>query len=192
MDPSVQAAWVAVVGTLVGSASGAGIQAWFSTRALIAARADSEAQRQDSREALDHQLSEERFARLWAERRGLFARLLQASHEWHLANVDLAGLRLSETDEGHIEMSRLTVAGARDALPEAAQALDCMYGFRGVAGEVHLLSDAEVRGAVENLGTVLRAEFRRAVAESVTDGLKVTEALELAQLAMRRELVHYK
>lgn len=168
------------------------MQAWFSTRALAAARADSEAQRQDSRDALDHRLSEERFARLWAERRGLFARVLQASQEWHLANVDLAGLRLSETDDGQIEMTRLTLAGARDALPEAAQALDCMYGFRALAGEIHLLSDAEVRGAVDNLGTVLRAEFRDAVAGSVTDAPTVAEAVELAQLAMRRELIHHK
>ena len=189
MDPSVQAAWVAVVGTLVGSASGAGIQAWFSSRALDAARDDALAQRHDSQAALDRTFSEERLSRLWTERRALFSRVLQATDEWRRANLDLAGITLSDSRKGEARLEMMTMASARDTSPEVARALDCMYGFGRLMNEIHMLSEAETRGAVANLQSVLRNDMKRAAVESANSSVEVAEAEELVRLAMRREII---
>lgn len=153
---------------------------------------DAAAQREESRAALNRQLSEERLSRLWAERRELFARVLDSADEWRRANLDLAGVRLSEYDEGQVRLDSMTMRAAQDASPEVARALDCMYSFGRLLNEVHLLSDAEVRGAVSNLRKVLRSDMRRAAVESVNDSVEVSAAEELVHQAMRRELVAHR
>ncbi|MCW2827165.1 MAG: hypothetical protein JWQ67_781 [Marmoricola sp.] len=190
MDPTVQAAWVAVTGTLVGSISGAGIQAWFSNRALRAAHDDAEDQRTEMRRALDMQLSEERFARLWEERRGLYARMLESADEWRRANLDLAGVDLASTELGDTKLNKMTMEDARQASPEVAHALNCMYAFGRVIQEVHLLGDGEVRSAVENARSVLHGDMRRAAIDSNAESEGLPEALNVVMQAMRHELIH--
>lgn len=189
-DPQVQAAWVAILGTLLGALVGGGTQAWLGRRALDSARKDAADQRDEMRTVLDLQLREERFRLLWGERRSLFTRVLDACDEWHHANIDLAGLNLAAAQPEQLVMEQSTMAEARRIAPEAAREVESMHTFGRLVFEVDLLSDAEVRGAIRFVQEVLRNEARSAVDGNGTRAEDVGDARSLLVLAMRRELIH--
>jgi hypothetical protein len=138
---------------------------------------------------VDKQRREERSRLLWGERRGLFARVLDAADAIRLAVLDLRGIDIRSSEELTDRPVR-TVDELRQLQPEAARALEAMYAVNRICSEVHLLCDAEVRGAIENLRTTLGKSFRAAVVGSEDNTDERGFVTGLAVRAMRRELVY--
>jgi hypothetical protein len=131
------------------------------------------------------QLSEERFRMLWAARRDLYARVLEAADDWHKANLDLDGVELD------IQVEVSTLADAEEVSPEGASVVRSMYAFGKLVQEMHIISDSEVRGAVEHMRKALSAESRASINRSGGDSTSMYgRALGLLQYAMRWELIH--
>ncbi|MFC4631307.1 hypothetical protein ACFO6V_23885 [Promicromonospora alba] len=197
MDSTVHAAWVAVVGTLLGTLTGGGLQAWMGHRALKSAREDAAEQRRAAAAAINVQLAEERLRRLWDERRVLHSNVLAAAAAWRSAIVDLQG-SLRADSKGWEE--RPTVGFMRHAeenLPEAAAAIRSAEEFGRLRQEVALISGADVQQAVAQLHTTLITAMRATTpgtSATTTDTNIETGAQEFYDKrtslvsAMRREL----
>lgn len=185
--PQVEAAWIAIVGTLLGALVGGGMQAWQNRRSLEAARREAEAQRKETRAALTNQLLEERLHRLWAERRSIYSQLLDITAGWISAIRDVRDLNLSENEQLNDKPVR-TLGEAREQVPESAEMIQRMYDFGRMEADVTLLSDREVRAAVEVLARALRKAARQAL-DGQNGMPEVTRAHAIAVAAMRHELV---
>ena len=193
LDPSVVAALLAVVGTLLGAIVVGLLQGWQARRQRQSQEREGAAQRETTRQALDRQLKEERFLRLRSERRELYCRVLDVTDEWFAA---LQELRDSDKEKMKQKHEVRTLADARELMPIAATNVELMQRMMRLSAEVQLLADTEVRIAVDGLDSALRQAFR-AVVEVEKEVLGVAEAFasinrQRAQVVavMRRELVY--
>lgn len=184
MDPTLQAAWVAVAGTLLGSLVGGGIQTWTGRRALASTHDDAAAQRGAAANALEMQLSEERLRRLWSERRALYTAVLAESAAWDTANTH------AHSENRYNFENAESMRDPEEVTPQEAAILRCMPEFRRLEQEVHLIGGTDVREAME---PVRRALYKGAAAAADCapsyGNPEYIRALDLLTLAMRRELI---
>lgn len=189
MDPNLQAAWVAVAGTLLGGLVGGGFQAWTNHRALRATRDEASRQREATFKALGLQVREERLMRLWSERRALYAKALEAADRWHRANVDVSGLDLPNSALGKLPLESRTIRHAEALAPEAAEAARSMHEFGRFVLELGLMADAKVVASASALRKTLRDEMTSCITLAKSKPSEYGKAVAELNNAMREELI---
>ena len=164
---------IAVLGTLLGAVVVGGFQLLAGRRQLRWQAKETELRRLAELERWAHAALEDRRSALWAERRILYARLINAADAWIQSNRDLAGTTLPEV-EG-VENYHDAVA----ASPVVAVHVQAARDYESSLLELQLLGDtAVVRLAMELHVRLIRAakaalshENEREQCEEVKRGL---------------------
>ena len=183
MNSAEIALWLGGAGTTV---LGAGIawigQSQLAKRQRVWAAEDLGRSQQHDRELRDRDIKEARFQLLRAERREVYARVLDAVNEFVEALKDLRDTKLPQG----VDVS--SVPDLEKASPIAARALHGLATQGRLDFDVILIADPGVRDNYLVLSQLLRDAFREAV--HGRDGLPpVYTQLKVVLREMRKELV---
>ncbi|MEV6691216.1 hypothetical protein AB0M35_07070 [Micromonospora sp. NPDC051196] len=163
---------IAVGGTLFGALVAGGFQYLTTRRQLRWQAREAELKRLTELEKWAHAALEDRNKVLWSERKGAYARLIEAADEWMDANRDLASAELPKVQVG-------SASEASAASPHVAAYMTASRNFRAGLRDLELFGHETVVKLARELNVRLISSSRAAL-----DGRNEREELERSKARM--------
>jgi hypothetical protein len=151
---------IAVAGTLLGGMLAGGFGITQLNRQLRWQASDADRRYRIETERWAHSLLEERDRVLWAERRVLYARLLEAAHEWIEAIREVRDTDLRAPELEQVDVRNL--ADAEKVSPIAAAMLRAGSAYAAVLSEVRIVGHSTVIASAAKVQLDLIAAAREA------------------------------